>query len=80
MVIATGDMDYPAAVLRARDIDALDRHDRDRVLEHLAARYPEAVAAVLEDLTIPKALELRARQDAREEVQRARLELARMTA
>lgn len=80
MVIATGDMDYASAVLRARDIDALDRHDRDRILEHLAARYPEAVAAVLEDLTIPKALELRYRQEAREEVQRARLELARMTA
>lgn len=80
MIVATGDMDYPSAVLRARDIDGLDRSDRDRVLEHLAARYPEAVAAVLEDLTIPKALELRAREQARAEVQRARLELARLTA
>ena len=58
MVIATGGMTYIESVIRARDVELLDRAGRDRVLEQLGIRYPEAVAAVLEDLMIPKACEL----------------------
>jgi hypothetical protein len=57
MVVVTG-MTYTEAVLRARDVDQLGPAERDRVLDHLHARYPEAVAAVLDDLGMPKAREL----------------------
>jgi hypothetical protein len=57
-MVATGEMDYTESVIRARDIELLTVAERFRVLDRLAARYPEAVAAVLEDLVIPKACEL----------------------
>jgi hypothetical protein len=60
MVVNTGGMPYIECVIRARDVELLDKPGRDRVLEQLGIRYPEAVAAVLEDLMIPKAAELAA--------------------
>lgn len=56
--VATGDMTYLEAVIRARDVELLGQDGKDRVLEHLEARYPEVLAAVLEDLLLPKAAEL----------------------
>jgi hypothetical protein len=58
VIVATGDMDYSAAVLRARDVERLNGSDRGRVLDRLEARYPEAVAVVLDELLIPAAYEL----------------------
>lgn len=58
MIVNTGSMTYIDAVIRARDVELLDHAGRDRVLEQLQLRYPEAVAAVLEDLLLPKAAEL----------------------
>ena len=59
MNIATGDIDYLGAVLRARDVDALQLTEKLRLLDHLVIRYPEAVAVVMEDLQLPKGSELR---------------------
>lgn len=64
-MVATGNMDYTESVIRARDIELLTVAERHRVLDRLAARYPEVVAAVLEDLTIPKASELERARPAR---------------
>lgn len=50
--------DYTDAVMRARDVEQLDESQRARVLDRLAARYPEVVAAVLEELLVPKGAEL----------------------
>lgn len=59
MIVATGDLDYAGAVLRARDIERIPLTDKLRVLDRLVQRYPEAVAVVIEDLFLPKGSEIR---------------------
>ncbi len=54
MIIASLELPYLELVARARVASpmngTLSRADRDRVLERLVDRYPEAVATVLSDM------------------------------
>jgi hypothetical protein len=55
MIVVTGyDAHYEIAVSRARYALDLPRGQRDRLLERIAAKYPQAVAAALDDMVLPE--------------------------
>jgi hypothetical protein len=55
MIVQTGARGYLESVIRARDLELLSGSQLMRVLERLESRYPEAVAAVLDDMAAPEA-------------------------
>jgi hypothetical protein len=52
-MLASLPLPYEQLVERAHVVDVLAPEDRDRVLTRLVARYPEAVATVLDDMGAP---------------------------
>jgi hypothetical protein len=58
MIVATGERDYISSVLRARDAEILNVTQRLQLLARLVERYPEAVAAVMDEAFIPVGQEL----------------------
>jgi hypothetical protein len=50
VIVASLELPYEQLVARAHVVDRLSPADRARVLERIVARYPEAVATVLDDM------------------------------